>query len=154
MTDDRAELSERDEREAMALIARYAHLVDDGDFAGLSKVFTEDAVIEWVNDQGSTSVRFGQLASLWAASNHPSAHLSTNAVCEAAEGDTIRVRSKGLAVESDGRSWSVVYNDQLVRTPQGWRICKRVVLERPSIARLTRQQTVDPAARSSHAQKS
>jgi hypothetical protein len=134
-------VSDRDERDALAVVARYGQLIDDRNWNALTAVFTEDVVVEWINENGSTTATLPELAALWANYNHPSGHHSTNAICEAAEDGNLRVRSKGLAVESDGRAWSVAYDDILVRTEQGWRIRKRVVRERPSIARETRQLT-------------
>jgi sulfur relay (sulfurtransferase) DsrF/TusC family protein len=134
---------EGDAREALDAVARYGHLIDDRDWTGLSSVFTDDAIIEWVNEQGSTTVAYPELVALWAAYDHPSAHHSTNAIVVAAADETVEVRSKGLAVEADGRTWSVTYADVLVRTERGWRINRRTVRERPSTARTTRTATAD-----------
>jgi hypothetical protein len=43
------------------------------------------------------------------------------------DGDRAAVRSKGLGVLADGRTGSVVYDDEVVRTADGWRIAARCV---------------------------
>jgi hypothetical protein len=137
-------LDEAGTREALETVARYGHLIDDRDWTGLSSVFTEDAVVEWVNETGVRSATYSELLVLWATYDHPSAHHSTNAVVVAGGDDTVRIRSKGLAVELDGRAWSVSYEDLLIRTDLGWRISRRVVRERPSSARTARTTHSDP----------
>lgn len=42
--------------------------------------------------------------------------------------DAATVRSKGLAVMPDGSADSVGYQDEVVRTPDGWRISWRKVI--------------------------
>jgi hypothetical protein len=129
---------ESDLQDALAAVARYGHLIDDQDWQGLTGVFTTDATVVWLNDQGSTKMAFPELMALWSTYDHPSAHISTNAIVTSANDQEIKIRSKGLAIESDGRAWSVTYQDTLIRTAEGWRISRRTVHERPSLARETR----------------
>jgi hypothetical protein len=42
------------------------------------------------------------------------------------------VRSKGLSVMADGRAGTVVYEDVVVCTPDGWRIARRKVVRAPA----------------------
>ena len=116
-------------------VKRYGHLVDAADWASLAAIFTDGATVEWINDQGNTKVSVTQLLPKFADFDHPSAHHATNILVDVIDSDRARVSSKGLAVESDGRCWSVTYDDIVVRTPDGWRIARRVVRERPSVAR-------------------
>jgi len=44
----------------------------------------------------------------------------------------VRVRSKGLSVMSTGAAGTVVYDDTVVKTADGWRISSRKVVARPS----------------------
>jgi hypothetical protein len=129
-----------DLRDALAVVASYGHAIDDRDWPGMTRVFTADATVEWINDKGSTKLAFPELMALWKAYDHPSAHLSTNAIASSASDQEIQIRSKGLAIESDGRAWSVTYDDTLSRTADGWRISGRTVYERPSVARETRSR--------------
>ena len=109
--------------------------MDARDWAGLAGIFTGDATIEWVNDQGSTKLAISEVLPMLAGYDHPSAHHATNVLTEVLDQDTVRVTSKGLAIESDGWSWSVTYTDLVKRIADGWRIAQRVVQERPSRAR-------------------
>ena len=124
-----------DLQDAARPVALYGHLVDARDWAGLAAIFTDDATIEWVNDQAGAKLPIAEVLPRLAAYDHPSAHLATNVLTEVIDQDAVRVTAKGLAVESDGRAWSVTYTDIVVRTPQGWQIRQRVVHERPSRAR-------------------
>ena len=129
-----------DVRDAARPIALYGHLVDARDWGGLAAIFTGNATIEWVNDHAATKLTIKEVLPRLAAYDHPSAHHATNVLTEVIDQDTVRVTSKGLAVESDGRAWSVTYTDVVVRTPVGWQIAQRVVRERPSRAREERTQ--------------
>ena len=128
-------ISQPDVQDAARPVTLYGHLLDARDWAGLAAIFTGDATIEWVNDQGSTKLAIGEVLPMLAEYAHPSAHHATNMLTDIIDHDTVRVTSKGLAIESDGRSWSVTYTDVIARTPAGWRIAQRVVRERPSRAR-------------------
>jgi hypothetical protein len=63
---------------------------------------------------------------------HPIAHHLGNPVVLAVrdDGRTVRVRSKWLVVDPDGRARSGHYVDDLVVTPDGWRISNRVASPR------------------------
>jgi hypothetical protein len=50
-------------------------------------------------------------------------------VGEDADG-TVRAVSKGIGVMADGTAGSVVYEDELRNTPEGWRIARRTVTPR------------------------
>jgi hypothetical protein len=54
----------------------------------------------------------------------------TNVVVTEIDDERAHVRSKGLAVMSGGAAGSVVYDDEVRRTDQGWRIAVRRVLPR------------------------
>jgi hypothetical protein len=137
-------ISQADMQDAARPIALYGHLLDERDWAGLAAIFTGDATIEWVNDKGSTKLAISDVLPMLAEYDHPSAHHATNVLTEVIEQDTVRVTSKGLAIESDGRSWSVTYTDVVRRTSAGWRIAQRVVRERPSRAREERARAHQP----------
>ncbi len=46
------------------------------------------------------------------------------------DGHAVRVRSKGIGIRADGGSGSVIYTDEVTRTPEGWRISYRKVIAR------------------------
>ncbi|MGW2934640.1 nuclear transport factor 2 family protein [Streptomyces sp. NPDC001156] len=140
-----------DVQEVTRPVVQYGHLVDARDWEGMAAIFTGEATIEWVNDQGSIKLSITEVLSRLAVYDHPSAHHATNVLTDVTDQDTVRVTSKGLAIEPDGRSWSVTYTDLVTRTPAGWRIAQRVVQEHPSQAReeraRARQQQPWPPAR-------
>jgi hypothetical protein len=60
--------------------------------------------------------------------DQPVGHHVTNVVVEEGDGDTARVRSKGLAVMADGSAGTVTYDDVVVRASAGWRIARRTIV--------------------------
>jgi hypothetical protein len=127
---DVTDLQELADRVALhELVARHGHLVDRGDLAGLVEVFVPDVVYD-VSDLGGTA-----LAGLDAVADaaralgdrNPVGHHVTNIVVTELDGDRARVVSKGIGVTGDGWAGSVVYDDETVRTADGWRIRRRTV---------------------------
>ena len=114
------------------LIGLHGHLMDEGQFDRLDEILTSDVVYD-VSALGG-----GQLAGIAAVAQagrslgeaNPLGHHVTNVVVLDIDGDRAWVRSKGLAVMSSGAAGSVVYDDELRRTDQGWRIAVRRVLTR------------------------
>jgi hypothetical protein len=92
-------------------------------------VFTADVVYD-VSDLGGG--RLIGLAAIEEAARalgdgNPLGHHVTNVVVQELAPDAARVVSKGLGVTTEGRVGSVVYEDDAVRTDQGWRIRRRLV---------------------------
>jgi 3-phenylpropionate/cinnamic acid dioxygenase small subunit len=111
------------------LLARYGHVVDDGDLDGLAEVFTEDGAFD-INAFGQGVHRgLGAIRAIFALGSppHPPAHLTTN-VYVTSTGGEVRARSKWLTISrSTGTVRSGDYDDVVVLTPDGWRIQTRVV---------------------------
>jgi 3-phenylpropionate/cinnamic acid dioxygenase small subunit len=119
-TDDRVAVHE--------LIALHGHLVDTGQLERLSEVFTDDVVYDLTPMSGPAlhGVQAISEAAQRLGDRNPVAHLVTNTVVTA-EGERVVARSKFLGVQRDGTVGSGVYNDELRRTPEGWRISLRSV---------------------------
>jgi 3-phenylpropionate/cinnamic acid dioxygenase small subunit len=114
------------------LIHLHGHLMDDGAFDRLDELFTPD--IEYDVSAFGGGVLQGTAAIAEAGqilgSANPLGHHVTNVLIVSNETDTATVRSKGFGVMSDGLVGSAVYDDQVVRTPAGWRISSRKVTPR------------------------
>lgn len=111
------------------LISLHGHLVDGDGLDQFDQVFTEDIVYD-LEGLGYGTLR--GLEALHAAAvevgdRDPVGHHVTNIiVMEDAKGE-VRVRSKGIGILRDGRAGSLVYDDHLRLTPDGWRIAHRVI---------------------------
>jgi SnoaL-like protein len=114
------------------LINLHGHLMDEGAFDRLDELFVEDVVYDVSAFGGRALVGMPAIASAGLAlgDRNPLGHHVTNIVVDEIAGDRARVRSKGLAVMSNGSAGSVVYEDELRRTEHGWRIAIRRVLPR------------------------
>lgn len=118
-TADRVELHE--------LACRYGDIIDARAWADLDQIFSDDCVYD-VSD-----IKLGVVHGVEALRTymdrediHPAAHLITNVYVERIDGDTGLMRSRLLAVQGDGSVAAGAYVDDLVRTPAGWRISRRV----------------------------
>jgi SnoaL-like domain len=114
------------------LIAMHGHVMDSGEFDRLDELFTEDFVYD-VEALGFGTLNgvdaFAQAARALGDDN-PIGHHVTNTVVVTAEDDVATVRSKGIGILADGTSGTVVYEDVVRRTSDGWRIAYRTVVPR------------------------
>lgn len=114
------------------LISLHGHLFDNGELERLDELFTDDIRYD-VSDvgggvlEGIDAIRdaAGQLGE-----NNPVAHHVTNVHITDLSDDTAHVRSKGLAVMTNGTTGSATYVDEVVRTKAGWRLAHRTVKPR------------------------
>jgi hypothetical protein len=109
-----------DELEIRNLLARYCLALDLDDVDGWVALFTEDAVYavygrEFVGHEGLRSMSAGAPGGF---------HLGGPPVIDL-EGDRARTTRNLLFVErTTGERRHAVYDDELVRTPEGWRIAR------------------------------
>src|SRR5262249_60392014 len=111
-----------DRDEILQLVYRYNHAVDSNQAQAWAETFTEDAVFE----VGPTVVTGRQgLVEFASAMSSGMRHVTANPVIEI-NGDEASLRGyifvfRGKEVAVTGK-----YEDQIVRTPAGWRFAKRV----------------------------
>lgn len=115
-------------------IALHGHVADDRDWDRWDELYTDDLVLD-LEDFGFGTIYGIAALRKMARDNQddpsqPLGHHVTNIVLAAHDDDRVRARSKGLAVNTDGTSGTVVYEDTLRREPRGWRICHRRILAR------------------------
>ncbi len=114
------------------LLSRHGHLADDRRSDDLDLLLTPDASYD-VTAYGLGVVRgLPALIELFSSApgDQPVGHHVTNVIVtpDPTLDDRAHVRSKGLSVMADGRAGTVVYEDEVVRTPNGWRVSTRVVV--------------------------
>lgn len=114
------------------LISLHGHLADDRRAESLGLLLTPEASYD-VTAYALGIVRgLPALIELFtsAPGEQPVGHHVTNVIVTAdpdVDGRA-QVRSKGLSVMADGRAGTVVYEDDVVRTENGWRISARKVV--------------------------
>ena len=122
-----------DKFEIQELITAYAHAIDGQDFGALDDLFTADAQIDYTASGGIKGgleeikpFLRGALPMFKATQ-----HFVTNPLIKLA-GDTATSRSllfNTMTMEQDSGTQTLLigawYNDELIRTDEGWRIAKR-----------------------------
>ena len=117
------------------LLIRYTKAIDEKDWDLLDQVFTSDARLDYVSSGGIAGT-FSQVKGWLAKALAPfpeTLHLIGNSEVQL-DGDSARARTAVynpmfFARADGGRHHFAVgayYNDELVRTADGWRIAKRV----------------------------
>ncbi|MDQ7810973.1 nuclear transport factor 2 family protein [Amycolatopsis sp. A133] len=131
-------LSVGDRLEIHEVIALHGHLCDAGSYDRFGEVFTPDLEVD-VSDLGLRPVpaddasqsrldAYIAVAHRRAPGSALAMHVTNIIVGE--DGDGARAWSKGMTVNQDGSVASFTYEDQFVRTSQGWRIRRRKVSPR------------------------
>jgi 3-phenylpropionate/cinnamic acid dioxygenase small subunit len=117
-------VSAADAAEILDLLARYAHVIDNRDWAEADAVFAHDVQL------GRTPV-FGvgieQLRTLIGNAPATHGHNTTDVILDQRPDGTVRTWCKFYIVRGDGTVGSGDYQDTLVRTADGWRIANRDV---------------------------
>jgi SnoaL-like domain len=132
MDDDTRRLADR--LEIDDLLTRYATAIDGRDWELLDTVFTADAHLDY-RGAGGIEGPYPEVRA-WLAEVLPmfdvTQHLVLNRVV-AVDGDTARARSafsnpNRINVDGASQLFTVggYYHDQLVRTPDGWRLSRRL----------------------------
>ncbi|WP_167042252.1 nuclear transport factor 2 family protein [Salinibacterium sp. ZJ454] len=120
-------LSVEDRFEITQVLARYGHVMDGRDFAGLADVFLDDASFDVTSVGGPLYRGLSQLREFLALGDavHPPFHVLANAwVFE--DGDSVKSLSKWLTIDqATGLPRSGDYIDTWQKTGAGWRIFER-----------------------------
>ena len=110
------------------LLTRYTYNGDRGRTAGLAACFAEDGTLEFPGGKGTGPA--GVTEALTSGERNPALtfirHHISNPLIEVS-GDTATVRSYVFVVSNNGPDHSGTYDDQLIRTPEGWRFAYRRV---------------------------
>lgn len=121
-TADRLELHE--------LPGRYGDAIDDRDWDRLDQIFTPDAIFD-LTDLGSEYLdgldAIKEFMDLRAV--HPKTHLMTNIYVDPVPGGA-QMFFRIVAMQSGGRMATASYYDNVVQTPNGWRVAHRVITSR------------------------
>ena len=109
------------------LAALYAHVVDSGEYERLREIFTDDVELDASQFNEPRRVGIDPVIESYASARHPVAHHTTNVVVTTDADGTVRMRSKVISLLADGLCGSGTYDDICVKTPDGWRIRRRVI---------------------------
>jgi hypothetical protein len=116
-----------DQLEIMQLMYRYGHTWDNLDAEGWAGVFTDDG---YYYTGGGQDVIGREALTSYAKEFGPRYsgrfHMVTNPLI-AVEGDAAKAHAYFLILEGLVPVLTGTYDDEMVRTPQGWRFAKRAV---------------------------
>lgn len=120
-------MNAQDYTDIVQLLARYCHLVDNGDWEALiSDVFAPGGSMTVTGIYETTRGAEALIDLYGVRMQHPQAHESTSVVVLESDETTASIVSKWVTVRHDGTCGSGVYADLVTRTDNGWRITARV----------------------------
>ena len=118
-TEDRLELHE--------LPGRYGDAIDDRDWDGLDRIFTDDAVFDLTDLGIALLVGLPEIKRFMDEdADHPKTHTMTNIYVDDTD-DGVKLRFRIVALQRGGLAGTASYYDDVVKTAAGWRVKHRVV---------------------------
>jgi hypothetical protein len=136
-----------DVRDILAIhqvLAMVGHIIDDEQWERLPEILTDDFVSD------ATAVGFGRVEGLSAVINswssparHADAHHGTNVVLAEVDENTVKAISKGLSLYGMSEAHTLIHEDVLVRTTNGWRIAYRLTRRRRADSGASNATTLD-----------
>ncbi len=121
-TADRLELHE--------LPGRYGDAIDDRNWEGLGRIFTDDAVFDLTDIGGPRVEGLAEIRRYMdEEATHPLTHLMTNIYVDD-EADGVKMYFRIVARAKGGVFGTASYYDDVVKTPDGWRVRNRVITGR------------------------
>lgn len=119
-------LTALDRLEIHELPGRYGDAIDDRNWERLATVFTDDAVFDLTGVGSRVLTGLDDIIHFMEhEAAHPRTHMMTNIWTDpTADGAELRFRI--VALLGQGRTGTASYYDQVVRTPEGWRVAHRV----------------------------
>jgi 3-phenylpropionate/cinnamic acid dioxygenase small subunit len=117
-----------DRLDLIELAFRYGTVVDDRDWPALACIFTDDVEFDITDFAGTVISGLDALIALMDSptARHPVAHLITNVFVESLAPMRGTMRSRLLAVQTDGSVYVGSYRDEVIKGHAGWRIQRRV----------------------------
>ncbi|NKB99582.1 MAG: hypothetical protein GKR90_13950 [Pseudomonadales bacterium] len=130
MTDTPYVLTTADRVEIHELPGRYGDSIDDRNWSGLDKVFTQDAVFDLTGVGSRICTGLDDIKSFMESeAAHPRTHMMTNIYTDSDE-DGVTLRFRIVALIGKGRTSTASYYDKIVKTDDGWRTQHRFVSSR------------------------
>ena len=119
-----------DRLELHELPGRYGDAIDDRDWEGLGRIFTEDAVFDLTDIGAPRLVGLAEIRRFMdVEAAHPQTHLMTNIYVDE-HPDGVKMSFRIIARAKGGIFWTASYYDDVVETPEGWRVKDRVITSR------------------------
>ncbi len=106
------------------MLADYGHVVDDHDWARAAEVFTDDFVFDRSATDRPDLHGIPDIIANFLGRNMY-AHVTTNTTLTEIDADTVHGHSKFLGFPNDGTPVTGDYDDEIVRTADGWRLRRR-----------------------------
>jgi len=123
-------MDDADRLELHELPGRYGDAIDDRDWDRLDDIFTTDGVFD-LTDLGAPRCEGLEAIKQFMDrdAEHPRTHMMTNIyVDETPSG--VQLRFRIVALLGGGKVGTASYYDDVIKTPDGWRVTHRVVTRR------------------------
>ena len=117
-----------DRLELHELPGRYGDAIDDRNWAGLGRIFTDDATFDLTDLGGPVLRGLDEIRRYMdTEATHPQTHLMANIYVDEQGADAAKMYFRIVARQKGGVFGTASYYDDVVKTPQGWRVKDRVI---------------------------
>ena len=115
-----------DRLELHELPGRYGDAIDDRDWDRLDQIFTQDAVFDLTDVGAHRIVGLDAIKKFMdVEARHPRTHMMTNIYVDEADAG-VKLNFRIVALLPEGKVGTASYYDDVVKTPDGWRVSNRV----------------------------
>ena len=115
-----------DRLELHELPGRYGDAIDDRNWDGLHRIFTDDAVFDLTDLDGPLLVGIDEIKRFMDEdAQHPRTHTMTNIYVDENPGG-VKLNFRILAILPGAKIGTASYYDDVVKTADGWRVKHRV----------------------------
>ena len=117
-----------DRLELHELPGRYGDAIDDRNWPGLGRIFTDDATFDLTDLGGPVLRSLDEIRRYMdTEATHPQTHLMANIYVDEQGPDNAKMYFRIVARQKGGVFGTASYYDDVVKTPAGWRVKDRVI---------------------------
>jgi hypothetical protein len=117
-----------DRLELHELPGRYGDAIDDRNWPGLGRIFTDDATFDLTDLGGPVLRGLDEIRRYMdTEATHPQTHLMANIYVDEQGADAAKMYVRIVARQKGGVFGTASYYDDVVKTPAGWRVKDRVI---------------------------
>lgn len=109
------------------LLGRYSNVFDFRQWDQLDQIFTADAVLDASSEGHPVVTGVTMMQAIFPQHPPENVHTNLNFVIEEYDGRTAKAHTRALTIDPDRKVVAGYYKDDLVKTPDGWRIARRLV---------------------------
>ncbi|KKC23957.1 nuclear transport factor 2 family protein [Sphingomonas sp. SRS2] len=109
------------------LLGKYSNVFDFREWDRLGELFTTDAILDPSSEGYPVITGLEAMKAIFPQNPPPNVHTNLNFVIEDYDGTHAKVHTRALTIDAERKVVPGYYEDDLIKTSDGWRIARRLV---------------------------